>query len=150
MQPTSRSPWKLSRQKGPDFCSRTGFCLGSTHQVHTAISVQESLASKGIETIPHPPYLLDITPVDFFLFPRVKSELAGLSTVPGQLQDELGRGYADHCQRWVCHTFWRGMSAAISAFGSEWLPWETLQNKHLSNSNCCLFIKIFKFGFDST
>jgi hypothetical protein len=28
---------------------------------------------------PHPPYSLDITPTNFFLFPRVKSELAGLS-----------------------------------------------------------------------
>jgi hypothetical protein len=28
---------------------------------------------------PHPPYSLDITPTNFYLFPRVKSELAGLS-----------------------------------------------------------------------
>jgi hypothetical protein len=28
---------------------------------------------------PHPPYSLDITPTNFFLFPRVKSELFGLS-----------------------------------------------------------------------
>ncbi len=41
--------------------------------------VQEYLAAKGVKTLRHPPYLPDLAPADFFLFPRVKSELAGLS-----------------------------------------------------------------------
>jgi hypothetical protein len=40
--------------------------------VHTKESVQEFLAAKGVKTILHPPYLLD-------LVPKVKLELAGLS-----------------------------------------------------------------------
>jgi histone-lysine N-methyltransferase SETMAR len=47
--------------------------------VHTAATVQEYLAAKGIKTLRHPPYSPDLAPADFFLFPRVKSELAGLS-----------------------------------------------------------------------
>jgi hypothetical protein len=35
--------------------------------------------AKSIKMTPHPPYSLDITPTNFFLFPRVKSELFGLS-----------------------------------------------------------------------
>jgi hypothetical protein len=35
--------------------------------------------AKSVKMTPHPPYSLDITPTNFFLFPRVKSELAGLS-----------------------------------------------------------------------
>jgi hypothetical protein len=35
--------------------------------------------AKSIKMTPHPPYSLDITPTNFFLFPRVKLELAGLS-----------------------------------------------------------------------
>ncbi len=41
--------------------------------------VQEYLAVKGVKTLRHPPYSPDLAPADFFLFPRVKSELAGLS-----------------------------------------------------------------------
>ncbi len=44
----------------------------------TVTSVQESPTAKGVKTITRPPYPLDIIPVDFFLFPSVKSELAGL------------------------------------------------------------------------
>jgi hypothetical protein len=35
--------------------------------------------AKSIKMTPHPPYSLGITPTNFFLFPRVKSELFGLS-----------------------------------------------------------------------
>jgi hypothetical protein len=83
MQPTSRrlwlSPEQFSSQKVPDCCSRIRFCLGSTHQVDSATSVQKSLVAKSIKMTPHPPYSLEITPMNFFLFPRVKPELAGLS-----------------------------------------------------------------------
>jgi hypothetical protein len=34
--------------------------------------------AKGLKTATHPPYSLEITPAIFFLFPRGKSELAGL------------------------------------------------------------------------
>jgi histone-lysine N-methyltransferase SETMAR len=47
--------------------------------VHTAATVQEYLAAKGIKTLRHLPYSPDLAPADFFLFPRVKAELAGLS-----------------------------------------------------------------------
>jgi hypothetical protein len=35
--------------------------------------------AKGVKTIPYPPYSWDITPATLFLYPRVASELAGLS-----------------------------------------------------------------------
>jgi hypothetical protein len=44
----------------------------------TVTSVEESPTAKGVKTITCPPYPLDIIPADFFLFPSVKSELAGL------------------------------------------------------------------------
>jgi histone-lysine N-methyltransferase SETMAR len=37
------------------------------------------LAKKKIQVIPHPPYSPDLAPVDYFLFPMLKRELAGLS-----------------------------------------------------------------------
>jgi histone-lysine N-methyltransferase SETMAR len=47
--------------------------------VHTVTTVQEYLAAKGVKMLCHPPYSPDLAPADFFLFSRVKSELAGLS-----------------------------------------------------------------------
>jgi hypothetical protein len=42
---------------------------------HVALRVREFLAS--IPVVPHPPYLPDLGPCDFFLFPRLKSTLKG-------------------------------------------------------------------------
>jgi histone-lysine N-methyltransferase SETMAR len=35
--------------------------------------------AKGVKTLGYPPYSPDLTPADFFLFPWVKTKLAGLS-----------------------------------------------------------------------
>ncbi len=72
------------------------------HQVLTANSVYLALVGKGVKMIPHLPYSPNIAPVDFSLS---KSEVrAGWSlAVPRQLQDELGRGHADHHRRQVPH-----------------------------------------------
>jgi len=42
---------------------------------HIAISVNQFLASKNIPVAPQPPYLPDLSPCDFFLFPRLKKHL---------------------------------------------------------------------------
>ena len=39
---------------------------------HTAISVNEFLAKKGISVVPQPPYSPDLSPCDFFLFPKTQ------------------------------------------------------------------------------
>ena len=44
---------------------------------HTAISVNEFLTKKGIPVFPHSPYSLDLSPCDFFLFPKFKFHLRG-------------------------------------------------------------------------
>ena len=44
---------------------------------HTAISVIEFLAKKGIPVVPQPPYSPDLSPCDFFLFPKLKFHLNG-------------------------------------------------------------------------
>jgi hypothetical protein len=74
---------------------QTGFCLELTHQFYIATSVEKFLVVKGIQTISHPSYSLN-HPSE--LFTLSKSEVRA-RTVPGQLQDELGRGHADHHRR---------------------------------------------------
>ena len=44
---------------------------------HTAISVNEFLAKKGISVVPQPPYSPDLGPYDIFLFPKLKFHLKG-------------------------------------------------------------------------
>jgi len=43
----------------------------------TTLSIREFLAKKNIPVLPHPPYSPDLAPCDFFLFPKLKSELKG-------------------------------------------------------------------------
>jgi hypothetical protein len=44
---------------------------------HTALSVTQFLTQKGISVVPQPPYSPDLSPCDFFLFPKLKSHLKG-------------------------------------------------------------------------
>ncbi len=43
-----------------------------------AVVVKNWLAARAIQVLPHPPYLPALAPADFFLFRKVKEELAGL------------------------------------------------------------------------
>ena len=62
---------------------------------HTAVSMNEFLAkTKSIPVVPQPPYSLDLSPCDFFLFPRFKNHLKGchfgtLDNIQKSVTDEL-------------------------------------------------------------
>ena len=43
----------------------------------TALSIREFLGKKNIPLLPHPPYSPDLSPCDFFLYPKLKSKLKG-------------------------------------------------------------------------
>ncbi len=42
---------------------------------HTAAIVQQFLAKKGVAQLSQPPYSLDLNPLDYFAFPKLKLEL---------------------------------------------------------------------------
>jgi len=44
---------------------------------HTSLLVWQFLSNKNIMVCPHPPYLPDLTPCDFWLFPKVKMTMKG-------------------------------------------------------------------------
>ena len=44
---------------------------------HTAKVITKYLKRERITLLPHPPYSPDLAPCDFFLFPKLKKELAG-------------------------------------------------------------------------
>ena len=45
---------------------------------HSAIRVRQFLAQRMVVVLDHPPYSPDLTPADFFLFPRVKAAIKGV------------------------------------------------------------------------
>jgi len=70
---------KKYRQKRPLQASQAWFFHWDNDLAHTTAAVQFFIAAKGIRTIHHPPYLLDLTLADYFLFPTMKRELADKS-----------------------------------------------------------------------
>lgn len=44
---------------------------------HTALSITEFLTRKNIPVVPQPPYSPDLSPCDYFLFPKLKETLKG-------------------------------------------------------------------------
>jgi histone-lysine N-methyltransferase SETMAR len=59
----------------------TGFkhirLLHDNAPAHTSARVSAFLKKKIVTVLPHPRYSLDLVPCDFFLFPKLKSFLAG-------------------------------------------------------------------------
>jgi hypothetical protein len=45
---------------------------------HKAASVSQSLTQKNVTTLYHPAYSPDLSPPDYFLFPKLKLKLKGL------------------------------------------------------------------------
>jgi histone-lysine N-methyltransferase SETMAR len=54
--------------------------------------VTDFMAARGIKLIEHPPYSPNLAPADYFLFPRIKRELAGLTLTQNTLQEVVGGG----------------------------------------------------------
>ncbi|KAE9537933.1 hypothetical protein AGLY_005905 [Aphis glycines] len=61
---------------------------------HSALSIREFLADKQIPVVPHPPYSPDLALCDFFLFPKIKTDLKGqrlddIETIKKNAVDQL-------------------------------------------------------------
>jgi len=57
------------------FCSRDVFLLHKNAPTHKAVSVCKFLSKKNVTTLYHPPYSPDLSPPDYFLFPKLKIKL---------------------------------------------------------------------------
>jgi histone-lysine N-methyltransferase SETMAR len=70
------------KKKRPAMVSQEWFFHWDNAPVHTAAVVKTWLAANNIQLLQHPPYSPDLAPADFFLFRRVKEELAGVRLTP--------------------------------------------------------------------
>ena len=77
--------------------------------MHTARNVKAFLEDRDINLLEHPPYSPDLAPADYFLFPRMKSDLAGLHMTRESFKSELERvlrniskdDFTTAFQRWI-------------------------------------------------
>ena len=73
-----RRLWKRIRRVRPEYSAPgSWFLLHDNAPVHRAVAVQEYLARKQVCMLHHPPYSPDLSPCDYFLFPKVKIPLKG-------------------------------------------------------------------------
>ena len=68
---------KNLKKKRPIMVEQEWFFHWDNAPVHTAAVVKDWLAANSVKMLQHPPYSPDLAPADFFLFRRVKEELAG-------------------------------------------------------------------------
>jgi len=67
----------IQRVRPAAFCSRD-FFLYDNAPAHTAANVCQFLTPKNVTTLYYPPYSPDLSPPDYFLFPKLKMKLKGL------------------------------------------------------------------------
>ena len=68
-----------------DFCKKQRPCTGvggikllhDNAPAHKSTTVQEYLKESGLDVLDHPPYSPDLSPCDFWLFPRLKEMQVG-------------------------------------------------------------------------
>jgi histone-lysine N-methyltransferase SETMAR len=70
---------KVFRQKRPEMAAGDWWFHWDNAAVHTAAMVKDWMVARQFKVIEHPPYSPELAPADFFLFPKVKRELAGLT-----------------------------------------------------------------------
>ncbi|KAJ4436884.1 hypothetical protein ANN_17016 [Periplaneta americana] len=75
---TLRRLWDAVRRKRPEkWVENNWFLMHDNAPAHRAIIVKNFLARHNITALDHPPYSPDLSPPDYFLFPRLKSHLKG-------------------------------------------------------------------------
>jgi len=70
--------WKRISRVRPEYSAPgSSFLLHDNAPLHRAVAVQEFLAQKQVRLLNHPPYSPDLSPCDYFLFPKLKLPLKG-------------------------------------------------------------------------
>jgi hypothetical protein len=117
------------------FCSQDFFLLHDNAPAHKAASVCQFLTQKNVTTLYHPPYSSDLSPPDYFLFPKLKMKLKGLHfVVVAEIQEAVTDGLNNVQKEEFSAAFQKLYSAkaCIYANGAYF---------ELKNGMCLLFLK---------
>jgi histone-lysine N-methyltransferase SETMAR len=99
---------KILRKKRPEMVAGDWMFHWDDAPVHTAAKVTDWMAARDMKLIEHQPYSPDLDPADFFSFPMVKRELAGLTLTQDTFKEEWEGAvgsitmadFAEPFQRW--------------------------------------------------
>ena len=67
----------VRRKRAELWENRTGMLHHDDAPAHASLLILSYLAKHQPSVVPHPPYTPDLTPADFFLFPKLKTTLKG-------------------------------------------------------------------------
>jgi histone-lysine N-methyltransferase SETMAR len=95
------------RKKWPVMAEQSWFFHWDNARVHTAAILQDWLVAHDVQVLRHPPYSPDLAPADFFLFRRVKDELAGVTLDPSSLKKEWDGVMRSTSTHKFATAFWR-------------------------------------------
>jgi histone-lysine N-methyltransferase SETMAR len=70
---------KFFKKKRPIMAAGEWFLHWDNAPVHTTAIATDWLAARRVQMLQHPLYSPDLAPANFFLFPKVKKELSGLT-----------------------------------------------------------------------
>jgi len=77
------------RRKRPDQWQNNIWLLHHDNvTAHAALLTRRFLTDNNMTVVPHPPYLHDLAPSDFFLFPKLKMKLKGQRFQTEEIQAE--------------------------------------------------------------
>jgi histone-lysine N-methyltransferase SETMAR len=68
----------IQRVRPTAFCSREFFLLHNNAPAHKDASVCQFFTTENVRTLYHIQYSPDLSPTDYFLFPKLKMKLKGL------------------------------------------------------------------------
>jgi hypothetical protein len=129
---------KILRKKRPQMVARDWLFHWDNAPVHTAVKVTDWLAARDIKLIEHPPYLPDLAPADYFLFPRVKRELAGLTLTQDTFKKEWEGAVQISRRRTLPRHSGDGFRAMRSVLRSAADTLRKAKNKNCPNYYCFL------------
>ena len=80
---------RIQRVRPAAFCCRDFFLLHDNAAAHKAASVCQFLTPKNVTTLDHPVCCPDLSPPDYFLFPKLKMKFADNAEIQEAVTDEL-------------------------------------------------------------
>ena len=82
------------------------FLLHDNTLAHSAAKIQQFLIQKQVTTLNHPPYSPDLSPPDYFLFPKVKLQMKGARF---DTTEEIQKGVTDQLNKIPAEDFSKAM-----------------------------------------
>ena len=96
-------------------------------RVHTCKVAMDAIERNGYELIPHPAYLPDLAPSDFFLFPNLKKDVRGLRGLHFRSDEEV----VTAVEEWVSGKDPDFFSSGLMALEHHWSQSITLEGNNI-------------------